>query len=106
MASMLLKLGAINNLAPGATTTRHWNHAAPATAVWHIQAVPLESSFTANPIEQSVEVEVTRVWRKLIRTSLGSGEFPQPDLEHEIWYVFKNVGARAVNFDVYASVIS
>ena len=106
MASTLLKLGTINNLAPGATTTNHWNNASPATAVWYIQAVPLVSSFTANPVQQSVEVEVTRVWRKLNRTSLGSGEFPQPDLEHEIWYVFKNVGTRAVNFDVYASVIS
>src|SRR6516165_7122866 len=54
MASTLLKLGTINNLAPGATTTNHWNNASPATAVWYIQAVPLVSSFTANPVQQSV----------------------------------------------------
>jgi hypothetical protein len=107
MASTLTKLGTINNLGPGESTTKHWNNATPANAVWYIQGVPLASSFTSNnPVEQAVEVEVTRVWRKLIRSSLGSGEFPQPVLEHEVWYVFKNVGTRPVNFDVYASIIS
>ena len=69
MASSLVKLTTINNLAPGQSTTKHWNNATPAKAVWYVQAVPLETSFTSkDPIEQSVEVEVTRVWRKLNRT--------------------------------------
>jgi hypothetical protein len=72
----------------------------------HIQGVPRESSFTNDsPTDQSLEVEVTRVWRKLNRT-LGGGEISAYQFEHEIWYVIKNVGARAVDIDVYASNIS
>lgn len=107
MASSLVKLVTINNLAPGASVTKNWNNATPPKAVWYIQAVPLESSFTSvNPIEQHVEAEVTRVWRRLNRTK-GSGEFPDvPNYEHEIWYVIKNVGTREVDVDAYASIIS
>ena len=107
MASSLVKLGTINNLAPGQSTTRHWNNASPASAVWYIQAIPRESSFTSlTPIEQSVETEITRVWRKLNRKK-GPSEFPEVhDYEHEIWYVIKNVGAREVDVDIYASIIS
>src|SRR5262245_10456278 len=107
MASSLVKLTTINNLAPGQSTTTHWNNAAPAKAVWYIQAVPLESSFTSKtPIEQSVEVEVTRVWRKLNRMK-GPNEFPEVfNYEHEVWFVVKNVGSREVDVDVYASIIS
>jgi hypothetical protein len=70
MASSLIKLEpTINNIAPGQWTTRHWNNATPPNAVWHIQGVPRESSFTTDsPTDQSLEVEVTRVWRKLNRT--------------------------------------
>jgi hypothetical protein len=107
MASLLIKtLGTINNLAPGQEKTRHWNNATPSSAVWYIQAIPLETSFTSDtPAEQSVEVEVTRVWRKLNRTP-GHAEIPSPNYEHEIWYVIKNVGTREMNVNVYASVIS
>ena len=106
MASSLVKLGTINNLAAGQSTTKHWNNATPGNAVWYIQAVPLESSFTsASPAAQSVEVEVTRVWRKLNRTPVSSDILPWK-YEHEIWYVIKNVGTREVDVDVYASIIS
>jgi len=107
MASSLVKLTTINNLAAGQSSTKHWNNATPAKAVWYIQAVPLEGSFTSStPVEQSVEVEVTRVWRRLNRTP-GTGEFPDvPNFEHEVWYVIKNVGTREVDVDVYASIIS
>ncbi len=107
MASSLVKLETINNIAPGQSVTRHWNNATPANAVWHVQAIPLESSFTsADPIAQSVEAEVTRVWRKLNRTK-GPIEFPEVhNYEHEIWYVIKNVGSREVDVAVYASIIS
>jgi hypothetical protein len=71
-----------------------------------IQAVPRESSFTTDiPFDQSLEVEVTRVWRKLNRTKHGD-EALSYDFEHEIWYVIKHVGAREVDIDVYASIIS
>lgn len=106
MASKAVKLTTIYNLAPGQSVTRNWNNAMPANAVWYIQAIPLESSFTSNiPTVQSVEAEVTRVWRKLNRT-VGEKEFPDfPYLEHEIWFVIKNVGSREVNVDVYASIV-
>jgi hypothetical protein len=106
MASLLIKLGTVNNLAPNQSVTYHWNNAAPSAAVWYIQAIPQESSFTANPADQSVEVEVTRVWRKLNRTLIHGPEFDTNNIEHEIWYVIKNVGTREVDVAVYASVIS
>jgi hypothetical protein len=91
MASLLVKLATISNIQPGQSTTRTWNKATPANAVWYIQAIPRESSFTSdNPPEQSVEAEVTRVWRKLNRT-VGSGEVFAKDYEHEIWYVIKKL---------------
>lgn len=107
MASTLVKLGTIDNLAPGKSTIKHWNNATPPNAVWHVQAVPLLSSFaSANPVDQSVEAEVTRVWRRLNR-SKGPGEFPDVlSYEHEVWYEIKNVGTREVDVDVYASIIS
>ncbi|HEX8649480.1 MAG TPA: hypothetical protein VF708_01470 [Pyrinomonadaceae bacterium] len=106
MASSLVKLTTINNLASGQSTTRNWNNATPAKAVWYIQAVPLESSFpTPIQTEESVEVETTRVWRKLIRTVTSSDVQPFK-FEYEIWYTIKNVGAKEVDVDVYASIIS
>jgi hypothetical protein len=107
MASSLIKLGTINNLAPDASTTKHWNNASPPLAVWYIQAIPVESSFTGGAFTspQSVEVEVTRVWRKVIRTTTQS-DVQFNKYEHEIWYTIKNVGAKEVDFDVYASIIS
>lgn len=86
MASALVKVSTINNLGPGESRTRRWNNATPSKAVWHIQAIPLESSFTTpNPAEQSVEVEVTRVWRRLNREA-GPIEFPEAfGYEHEVW---------------------
>ena len=106
MASSLVKLVTINNLAPGQSATRNWNNATPANAVWYLQAIPLESSFTSSdPLNQSVEAEVTRVWRKLNRTFTGKDVNPY-SYEYEIWYVIKNVGAREVDVNVYASIIS
>lgn len=106
MAASLIKLSTINNLAPGQSVTKHWNNATPPLAVWYIQAIPLESSFLGpTPAEQSLEVEVTRVWRKLNRTPTSS-DVQFFKFEHEIWYVIKNVGAKEVDVDVYASIIS
>jgi hypothetical protein len=98
MASSIKKIFTINNLAPGASTTKSWQKPNPPLAVWYIQAIPLASSFSQGQFG-SVEVEVTRVWRKLNRT-LGA------DDEHEIWYKIKNVGTEEVDADVYASSIS
>jgi hypothetical protein len=104
MASSLIKLETLKNLAPGQEVTRNWNRATPSDAVWYIQAIPLLTSFTDKPKEQSVEVEVTRIWRKLIRTA-GKHEFEAAGFyEHEIWYVVKNIGQREVDVDVYASI--
>ena len=106
MASSLVKLTTINNIQPGQSVTRSWNNATPGKAVWNVQAVPLESSFTTSgTAPQSVEAEVTRVWRKLNRTWKQSDVQPFV-YEHEVWYVVKNVGAKEVDVDVYASIIS
>lgn len=106
MASSLIKLATINKLAPSQSTTKHWNNASPPLAVWYIQAVPLESSFTGGALAtESVEVEVTRVWRKLNKTPTTS-DVQFSKFEHEIWYTIKNIGASAVDVDVYASIIS
>ena len=68
MASLLHKIATFNNIQAGQSLTRSWTKIDPAIAVWYIQAIPRESSFTsAQPPEQSVEVEVTRVSRKLKR---------------------------------------
>ena len=104
MASSLVKLGPLS-LQPGQSVTTHWNNATPPFAVWYIQAVPLESSFNGVPGQQSVEVEVTRVWRKLNQTPTGK-DVEINKYEHEIWYTIKNLGAKKVNVDVYASIIS
>ena len=106
MATSFKKIDTISNLAPGQTKLRHWNNATPPLAVWYIQAIPLESSFPGGPpSEQSVEVEVTRVWRKLNRT-LQSSDVNPLKYEHEIWYEIKNIGTKEVDVDVYASIIS
>lgn len=106
MASSLIPLGKIDNLAPGQSTVKHWNNATPPLAVWYIQAIPRESSYTsASPAEQSVAAEVTKVWRNVNRTPTTS-DVQFYKFEHEIWYEIKNVGTREVDVDVYASIIS
>jgi hypothetical protein len=106
MTAVLVKLGTINGIAPGKSVIYHWNNATPANAVWYIQAIPRDDSFKGVPLaEESVAAEVTRVWRKLIR-SPGPAEFPESgDLEHEVWYEIKNVGSKDVNVDVFASIV-
>ncbi len=107
MATSRVKLITINNIAPGQTKIYYWNNATPSEAVWYIQAVPLTSSFTNTSLsEQSVDVEITRVWRRLNRKR-GRIEFPYAyTYEHEIWYEIKNIGSKEVDIDVYASIIS
>ncbi len=106
MASLLHKIATFNNIQAGQSLTRSWTKIDPAIAVWYIQAIPRESSFTsAQPPEQSVEVEVTRVSRKLKR-ALSTNEVQDYSYEHEVWYTIKNIGTREVDFDVYASIIS
>jgi hypothetical protein len=106
MASSFIKLTTINNLAPNQSVIHHWNNATPLDAVWHIQAIPLESSFTSiDPPEQHMEAEVTRIWRRVNRTPKSSDVQPWV-YEHEIWYEVKNVGSRKVDVGVYASIVS
>jgi len=104
--SQILVAIPVNNLAPGKTNHYWWNNATPSVAVWYIQAVPLEKSFSNTTVNQSVEVEITRVWRKLNQSYKSSGEFPQSYYEHEVHYEVKNIGTLEVDFDVYASIIS
>jgi|GEM_PF-4175519 len=104
MASSLVKF-ATYQLTPNQSVIKHWNNATPPWAVWYVQAIPLESSFNGNPGVQSVEVEVTRVWRRLNQTPTGK-DVEINKYEHEIWYELKNLSAKKVDVDVYASIIS
>jgi hypothetical protein len=105
MASSLIKL-ATQHLTPGQSLPMHWNNATPPWAVWYIQAIPLESSFNGVPGVQSAEVEVTRVWRKVNQTPTGK-DVEINKYEHEIHFVLKNLNTtRAVDVDIYASIIS
>lgn len=106
MPSKLVKLTTLNNIAPGEKRTRKWNNATPSNAVWYIQAVPLASSLTASATEQSLTVEVPRVWRRLIVKKELQGEFEVTEIEHEVHYEVKNIGDKEVDVDVYASIIS
>jgi hypothetical protein len=106
MASSLIKLTTLKNMAPGQAISTHWNNAAPERANWQIQAVPLQSSFTDFESSlQSVDVEVTRVWRRLNRIGVHSDVQPWR-FECEIHYTVKNVGTREVDVDIFASIIS
>jgi hypothetical protein len=106
MAVFAIKLGGTFHLEKGQSTTGHWKHLTPSSAVWYIQAIPLENSFTDSPPNQSVEVEVTRVWRQLNRTESPGSEFTEIDTEHEVWWEVKNVGSRPLNAQIYASIVA
>ena len=105
MATELKKLNSSPfQLDPGQSVPGHWNNANP-KAVYSIQAIPLESSFPGVSGPATVEVEVTRVWRKLNVTKTSSDVQPFT-FEHEIWFEVKNVGTKKVTCDVYVSNIS
>jgi hypothetical protein len=105
MASELKKINSAPiPLDPGQSLTTHWNNANQ-KAVYSIQAIPLESSFPGVSGPATVEVEVTRVWRKLNVTKTTSDVQPFT-FEHEIWYVVKNPGTKKVTCDVYAGIVS
>lgn len=107
MGSRLIKLGQVAGLAPGESSVGHWNNATPSDAVWDIQAIPLASSFkSSTPPSQHVQVEVTRVWRRLNRKQESLSEVGIDTFlyEHEVWWELENVGPQPVDADVYASI--
>jgi hypothetical protein len=96
-------------LAPGQEGHWHWNHAAPANAVWSANAVPASTGSTAQGFNQDTAVEITRMWRRLIVTE--KKPFPQSqttdlEVEHEIHYVAKNIGTQKASFVVWLSALS
>jgi hypothetical protein len=106
MAVFATKLGGTWHLEKDQSAIGHWKHLTPSTAVWYIQAIPLEDSFTASPPNQTVEVEVTRVWRRLNRVQIVDPEITTTDTVHEVWWEVKNVGSRPLNAHIYASIVS
>ena len=106
MASSFVPIHSKFKIPANAAVTKHWNNASPPWATWHVQAIPTESTFSGpTPGEQSVEVEVTRVWRRLNRTPTTS-DVQFFKFEHEIWYTVKNLSAKEVEVEVYAGVVS
>lgn len=109
MAAFVVNTKTVVELAPGQTTQRHWNNAAPHDAVWSANAVAVATGSTAEGFAEDVALEVTRLWRRLIVTE--KKPFPQSQtvevkIEHEIHYEIKNVGAQPAKFVVYLAAIS
>jgi hypothetical protein len=77
----------VNDLAPGATSTGHWNNA-PQQNSYIVDVRPKGA-----PIAQACEMEVVRDWESY--TALfGSPIF-------QVWASIKNVGSTTCDADVY-----
>ncbi len=94
----IIKIDTVLSLDPGKSTHRKWNNASPEEAVWSANAMPIVKTLEA----QQMELEVTRLWRKLIVTGSGGSV----TTESEIHYVVKNVGTTKAHFIVFLCVIS
>ncbi len=93
---------------PGQTHNWVYNNAAPREAVWSAQAVPFSTGDSTKGFAEVVELEVTRVWRKLIVTE--KKPYPQSQtvdvtIEDEIHYHVKNIGTQKSRYTVYLSAI-
>jgi hypothetical protein len=98
-----------HDLAPGQTFHWHWNNAAPADAVWSANAVPVATGSTTGGFNQDTQLEVTRLWRRLIVTE--KKPFPQSQtvdvvVETEIHCDIKNIGTTPAKFVVFLSIVS
>jgi hypothetical protein len=98
-----------HSLAPGQTLHWHWNNATPADAVWYANAVPLATGSSTSGFTQDTQLEVTRLWRRLIVTE--KKPFPQSQtvdvsVETEIHVDIKNIGTTSAKFVVFLSIIS
>ena len=94
----------ITGIAPGKTVTGHWNNATPRDAVWYVQAIPKIPSFQKGSYD--LQVEVTRVWRRLTVWCPNFPKHTPSTTEDEIYYEIQNVGSEGVDVEVYVSVIT
>jgi hypothetical protein len=91
-------------LSPGKTLHSWWNNASPTNAVWSANAVPLATGSTATGFNQDTQLEVTRVWRRFKVVEKSKSSFSDTDIETEIHYEVKNIGATKAKFIVYLCV--
>jgi len=87
-------------LAAGQTTHRVWNNVS-GSAVYYVNAVPVNTGSTTGGFNVDASFEVTRVWRRL--TVVEKKEFPQSqtattESEFELHYEVKNVGTKKGKF--------
>src|SRR3712207_1921615 len=102
MATKVIDTKTVLELEPGKTTHRKLSNASPDKAVWSANAMPIfEPSSQLGQLEE-IELEITRLWRKLIVT--GSGTNVKG--ETEIHFVIKNVGKTKARFTVLLSAVS
>jgi hypothetical protein len=90
--------GSVLTLGAGKSKKLKWNNAAPAEAVWSVNAVPLPQNAKSS---HSGSVEITRMWRKINVAVPSTGA---PKVEHEIHYEVKNPGTSSVKFTIYLLV--
>jgi len=95
-----------HSLNPGQTGHWWWNNANPGDAVWTANAVPVATGSTTAGFAQDTQLEVTRLWRRLIVTE--KKPFPQSQtvdvtVEHEVHYEVKNLSSKKADFVVFLS---
>ncbi len=101
MAAIMVDTKTVHTLNANSSLVSHWNHAAPAHAVYFANAIPELSS---GP--QDVRVEVTRLWRRMSHTQTTEGQLVTGEnVEHEIWYEVHNPNPNAVNFVIHFGVV-
>lgn len=108
MAVLFIKTKIDAWIQPGETHHWWWNNAAPRDAVWSAQAVPFATGSSGDGFAEEVDLEVTRIWRKLIVKE--KKPFPQSQTvdvvsEDEIHYEVKNVGKQKSRYTVYLSAV-
>jgi hypothetical protein len=103
MAASMFKGGVDRVLEPGETFVGHWNHAAPAVAVWSVNPVPKSNGSTPTGFNEDARLEVTRFWRRLL---INEGQpSSETTIEHEIYYEIKNIGTKTAKFEMCFSAI-
>ena len=104
MATKVFDTKTVLELEPGKTTHRKLSNASPDEAVWSANARPIFDTLPpkGTQVLEEMELEITRLWRKLIVTGTGSNL----KTETEIHFVIKNVGKTKARFTVLLSAVS
>ncbi len=95
---LLIHVGYITSLAPGATTHWHWNNA-PAQKVWAISVDAMVPINIPPAVGSSAMLQVTAIE---YRENYSGGN----NFEKEIHFWIKNTGTITANFAVHMSMVS